>query len=163
MAQGVREANVQIDSVQVNNYLKDVIFLYKDCRNKIAMESTIHDSFSIIQNKRIETNVQEESGFVVYIAMEEGKVSNFDLQTHDGQNVIYAANTPEQSMACLKNPKKVNMCKAIVYPNVSKTIGYMPIAQSYRDEYDIYVDNVHHPEIFLIKPERVEITILYSK
>ena len=125
------------------------------------MESIIHESFST--NKRFETDIQEESGFIVYIAMEEGKVSNFDLQTHDGQNVIYAAKTPEQSMACLKNPKKVNLFKVIVQPNVSKTIGYMPIAQSYKDDYDIYVDNIHHPGIFLIKPGRVEITIVYSK
>lgn len=106
--------------------------------------------------KRIET-IQREDGFVVYVAMEEGKISNFDLQTQDGQNVIYAACTPEQSMACLKNPKRVNLFKAIVYPNVSRTVGYMPIAQSYRDDYDVYVDNIHNPRIFLLKPDRVEI------
>ena len=109
--------------------------------------------------------IEHEGGFVVYIAMEEGKISNFDLQTHDGQNVIYAAKTPEQSMACLKNTKHVNVFKAIVYPNVSRTIGYMPILQSKVDDHDIYVDNIHYPKIFLIKPGRVEISELeaYSK
>ena len=127
------------------------------------MESIIQESFSVIENKRVETDIRHEGGFIVYIAMEEGKISNFDLQTQDGQHVIYAAKTPEQSMACIKNPTQVNVFKAIVHPNVSKTVGYMPIAQSYRDDYDIYVDNIHHPGIFLIKPERVEITIVYSK
>ena len=117
-------------------------------------ETMIKEYISI---KRIETDIQREDGIIVYIAMEEGKISNFDLQTQDGQNVIYAAKTPEQSMACLKNPKCVNLIKAIVHPNVSKTMGYMPIAQSYGDDYDIYVDNTENPRIFLIKPERVEI------
>ncbi|MAZ36894.1 MAG: hypothetical protein CL842_05535 [Crocinitomicaceae bacterium] len=118
----------------------------------------IHESFSILENKRNETCIQQEGGIIVYIAMEEGEISNFDLQTRDGRNVIYAAKTCEQSLACLKNPKQVNVFKAIVYPNVSKTIGYMPIAQSYGDEYDIYVDNRDNPRIFLIKPERVKIS-----
>ena len=124
------------------------------------MESMIQESFSVIENKRLETDIRHEGGFIVYIAMEEGKISNFDLQTQDGQHVIYAAKTPEQSMACLKNPTQVNVFKAIVHPNVSKTIGYMPIAQSYGDDYDIYVNNTQYPSIFLIKPERVEISQL---
>ncbi len=124
------------------------------------MESIIQESFSILENKKVETDIRHEGRWIVYIAMEEGEISNFDLQTHDGQNLIYAAKTPEQSMACLKNPKKVNVFKAIVHPNVSKTVGYMPIAQSYRDDYDIYVDNIHYPGIFLIKPDRVKIAEL---
>ena len=52
-------------------------------------------------------------------------------------------------MTCLKNPKKVNVFRAIVHPNVSKTVGYMPIAQSYGDDYDICVDNIHYTGIFL--------------
>ena len=121
------------------------------------MESII--SFSTLENKRVETDIRHD-GFIVYIAMEEGEISNFDLQTHDGQNVIYAAKTPEQSMACLKNPDRVNLFKAIVHPKVSKTIGYLPITHSRKDDYDIYVNNTDEPSIFLLKPNCVDVTEL---
>lgn len=94
-------------------------------------------------------------GYPVYIAFQDDKKTNFDLKTHDGEYLIYAASTPEQAKACLKNPTRVRITKAVIHPNVSGTIGYLPILQSRLDDYDVYVDNVDAPEIFLIKPSRV--------
>lgn len=114
----------------------------------------LSNPISIPENKFPEDEIK--GGYVVYIAMEKGKVSNFDLQTHDGQHVIYAADTPEQAMACILNPKHANMCKAIVYP---QTFGYLPITQSREDDYDMYVNNIHDPSIFLLKPNKIKMNL----